>query len=344
MALSERKKQILKAVVDDFVQTAEPVGSKAVVTRLNMSVSSATIRNEMAELERLGYLEQPHTSAGRVPSSLGYRLYVDELMQGYRLTGTEIAQMSKMMSFRVRELDRLIAEAGKMVSEMTCQPAFAVSPASESEQIRRFEVIMVNPSTVVLVLVTTSDMIKNRICHLSFPLSNMEIAAANRALNAHFTNIPLDDMTGERISAAEFESGQDITELLIAAIDFAADVIRAILDREVYLQGSSQILKNPEFHDLDKARMLLDHISDRDVMTRLPAPEKGKKVRIVIGKETGDEALEDASIVLTSYETGGGATGLLGVVGPTRMDYARIAAHLTRFSKHLSDYLKENGG
>jgi heat-inducible transcriptional repressor len=337
--LSERKKQILKAIVDDYVQTAEPVGSKAVTLRLNTNISSATVRNEMAELERLGYLEKPHTSAGRIPSNLGYRLYVDELMNQYTLTRHEIDDAVQSVSLRMGELDRLITEAGRMVSELTNQPAIAVSPVSEGEAVRRFEVIRVDESTVVLVLVTTSDLIKNRICRLNFPLSDLEVAAANRALNAHFTNIPIEELTDARITQAEHESGMEITEVLVAAIDFASEVLRLVLRRDVYLSGASRILKYPEFHEPDKAMALLECIADRDTISLLPLPDERHPVRIRIGTENRIAPLRDASIVMASYKTGKGATGLLGVVGPTRMDYAKVSARLKRFADELSDLL-----
>lgn len=339
MELSERKKQILKAIVDDYVQTAEPVGSKAVALRLSANVSSATVRNEMAELEKLGYIEKPHTSAGRIPSQLGYRLYVDELMNKYTLNRHEIENAMQSMSQRFTELDRLITEAGRMVSELTNQPAIAVSPVSEHEAVRRFEVIRVDDSTIVLVLVTTSDLIKNRICRLSFPLSDLEVAAANRALNAHFTNIPIEELTDERISRAESESGAEITEVLIAAVDFASEVLRLVLNRDVYLSGASRILSFPEFREPEKAMALIECISDRETISMLPQPDDKHPVRIHIGRENRLDPLHDASVIMTTYKTPKGATGMLGVVGPTRLDYAKVSARLKRFADEFSDLL-----
>ena len=342
MELSDRKKQILKAVVDDYIATAEPVGSKAVVERMHSHISSATVRNEMADLEELGYLEKPHTSAGRIPSHIGYRLYVDELMNGYKLNQLDLTEVHNALSFRMQELDRLISEAGRMVSELTRHPAIAFSPILEKEAVRRFEVILVDRQTVVLVLVTTADQIKNKICRLNIPLSDFEVAAANRALNTYFTNIPLDRMTDERINAAEYNAGADITEVMIAAIDFAEAVLDRVRTRDAYLEGASQILKYPEYRDTEKARLLLDYLSDRRTLVKLPVPEQGKPLRITIGNENGVEPLEDASIILASYQTGCGASGVIGVVGPTRMDYARVCARLSKFAEGLSRYLCES--
>ncbi len=344
MALSERKKQILKAVIDDYVETAEPVGSKAVVARMNTSVSSATVRNEMADLEDMGYLEQPHTSAGRVPSDLGYRMYVDELMDSYSLSGTELAQIQTALKFRMDTLDKIIGEAGKMVSEITNHTAIAVTPVFEREAVKRFELIPVDKNTVVLVLVTTSDQIKNKICHLNFPLSDFEIAAATKALNTHFTNIPFDSLTSDIIRTAEYGVGAEITEVLIAAIEFASNVIFDIMNRDAYLEGASQILKYPEYHNVEKARQLLDYLSDHHMLTRLPPPGINDTVKIIIGGENENKALGDASIVMTSYDAGIGK-GIIGVVGPTRMDYAKVSARLTKFAEGLSQYLdKRNKG
>lgn len=341
MKLSDRKKLILKAVVDNYIETAEPVGSKAVVQKMSIPVSSATVRNEMSELENLGFLEQPHTSAGRIPSHAAYRLYVDELMSRYQMTARDMDEVRQALGFRMRELDTLISEAGRMVSELTHHAAIALTPAAEVESVRRFEVIGVDRSTVVLVLVTSSDQIKNRICRLNIPLSELEIAAANRALNKFFTNIPLRDMTGERVNRAEYETGAEITELLVAAIDFATDVLNRILNRDLYLSGATQLLQYPEFRDVDRARSLLDCLSDRDMLARLPMPEPGETVRISIGSENNLEPLSDASVVVTSYEASHGARGLIGVVGPTRMDYARVCARLEKFSEGLSRILND---
>ncbi len=344
MALSERKKLILKAVIDDYVERAEPVGSKAVVARMNMPVSSATVRNEMADLEDMGYLEQPHTSAGRVPSHLGYRMYVDELMDSYSLTGEDLTQIQTALKFRMNELDKIIGEAGKMVSEITHHTAIALTPVFEKESVKRFELIPVDKNTVVLVLVTTSDQIKNKICRLNFPLSDFEIAAATNALNTHFTNIPFDKLTKDMIRSAEFGVGEEITEVLIAAIEFASNVIFDIMNRDAYLEGASQILKYPEYHNVEKARQLLDYLSDHHMLVRLAPPGIDNDVKIIIGEENEDAALENASIVMTSYDAGVGK-GIIGVVGPTRMDYAKVSARLTKFAEGLSQYLeKRNNG
>ncbi|MCI6908991.1 MAG: heat-inducible transcriptional repressor HrcA [Clostridiaceae bacterium] len=344
MKLSDRKKQILKAVVDDYIQTAEPVGSKAIAVRLTTPVSSATVRNEMSELENLGYLEQPHTSAGRVPSHAAYRLYVDELMSRYQMTAQDMTEVRHALGLRMRELDRLISEAGRMVSELTHHTAIALTPAAETESVRRFEVIAVEKTTVVLVLVTSSDQIKNRICRLNVPLSDFEVAAANRALNNYFTNIPLGDMNGERITRAEVETGAEISELLVAAIDFAADVLNRILNRDLYLAGAAQLLQYPEYRDVDRARALLECLSDRETLQKLPAPQPGETMRISIGSENGVEPLADASVVVSAYEAPHGAKGLIGIVGPTRMDYAKVCARLEKFAEGLSRMLTEQEG
>ena len=341
MKLSERKKQILKAVVDDYIQTAEPIGSKAIASRLSTPVSSATVRNEMSELENLGYLEQPHTSAGRIPSHAAYRLYVDELMSRYQLTAQDMNEVRAALCLRMRELDRLISEAGRMVSELTHHTAIALTPAGSTESVRRFEVISVEKNTVVLVLVTSSDQIKNRICRLNMPLSELEVAAANRALNSFFTNIPIKEMNEQRISQAEFSTGAEISEILVAAIDFAADVLNRILNREMYLAGAAQLLQYPEYRDVDRARALLECLSDRDALAKLPMPQPGESMRISIGSETGMEPLADASVVVSAYEAPHGATGLIGVVGPARMDYAKVCARLEKFSEGLSKMLTE---
>ena len=192
MELSERKKQILRAVVENYIQTAEPVGSKAIVVSAGLKVSSATIRNEMAELETLGYLEQPHTSAGRIPSPKGYRLYVNELMEEHRLTMQEAQKINEALNLKIREMDQVMTEAGKIISQLTKYPTFSLTKGTRKATIARYDLLMVEESAFIAVLMTDGQMVKNKLFRLPTPLSETQLQLLGTLLNTSFTALTLE--------------------------------------------------------------------------------------------------------------------------------------------------------
>ena len=201
MELSERKKQILRAVVENYIQTAEPVGSKAIVASAGLKVSSATIRNEMAELENLGYLEQPHTSAGRIPSPKGYRLYVNELMEEHRLTMQEAEKINEALNLKIREMDQVMSEAGKIISQLTKYPTFALTKGNSKVVIRRYDLLMVEENSFIAVLMTDGQQVKNKLFHLQKPLSDTQLQLLGTLLNTSFTGLTLEEL-GPELDAA----------------------------------------------------------------------------------------------------------------------------------------------
>ena len=203
MDLTERKKKILRAVVEHYISTAEPVGSKAL-----QELSSATIRNELADLTDSGYLEQPHTSAGRIPSPKGYRLYVNELMEEQRLSLEETRQINDALHLKMQELNQVIDQAGKMVSQLTNYPAFALTGASRSATVRRFDLIMVDPSSFILVVMTDSNVVKNKLIRLPGDVSQPQLQLLNTLLNASFTGKTLQELTPELTRVAEHAAGE----------------------------------------------------------------------------------------------------------------------------------------
>lgn len=197
MELSERKKQILRAVVENYIQTAEPVGSKAIVVSAGLKVSSATIRNEMAELETLGYLEQPHTSAGRIPSPKGYRLYVNELMEEHRLTMQEAQKINEALNLKIREMDQVMTEAGKIISQLTKYPTFSLTKGTRKATIARYDLLMVEESAFIAVLMTDGQMVKNKLFRLPTPLSETQLQLLGTLLNTSFTGLTLEELGPE---------------------------------------------------------------------------------------------------------------------------------------------------
>lgn len=334
MELSERKKKILRAIVDSYIRTAEPVGSKAIAAMPGMKFSSATVRNEMAELTSLGLLEQPHTSAGRIPSPAGYRLYIDELMQDYRLSVDETKSLNQTMQTRLQEFDAALAQVGKLVSKLTNLPAYAMTSRTGAVTVKHFEILMAGPHSFILVLMLTGDVIKNKHIKLPLDLSEQDLKLLTAVLNASLTELPPEDITPELLSRITRSAGAAGT-LVPIIVDHTVGVLREQLERGIYLTGQTRLLSQPEYRDVDKAQALLNGL-DEKMLSNLPATiEPDSPVQIMVGPENVSQELKDTSVVMTRFDIGDGMQGLIGVVGPTRMDYAQITARLSYFAEGL---------
>ena len=310
MELSERKKQILKAIIGDYIRTAEPVGSKALTEGHELPFSSATIRNEMSELEDMGYLEKPHTSAGRIPSPQGYRLYVDELMERPADNAEDGNALQNSVLTKVRELDHLIQEAGKLLTSLTNYASVAITPAMTQIAIRQFEIIAVDKMNFVIVVVTDSGTVKNKMVRI----------------------------TAERFDIVRRAAG--LTALLAPVAEYIAELIAELSDQKVYLDGASKLLRFPEYRDTKKAQTLLDYMED-DRKHLLPATRKIDGIQFFIGPENGENPLSETSAIYAKYDIGKIGQGAIGIVGPTRMDYAKLSAQLSRFAKGLNKLIAE---
>ena len=338
MELSERKKQILRAVVENYIQTAEPVGSKAIVVSAGLKVSSATIRNEMAELETLGYLEQPHTSAGRIPSPKGYRLYVNELMEEHRLTMQEAQKINEALNLKIREMDQVMTEAGKIISQLTKYPTFSLTKGTRKATIARYDLLMVEESAFIAVLMTDGQMVKNKLFRLPTPLSETQLQLLGTLLNTSFTGLTLEEL-GPELARVASHAGGEAYGLISLVVSFAMEVLDDLEHSSIHTAGASQLLNHPEYQDVDKAHKLLTYLSDDPNLAHLTAPMmnegKDEGPKVFIGPENVAEELKDTSVVLASYDIGDGMKGVIGVVGPTRMDYAKVTAKLSYLADNL---------
>lgn len=335
MEISERKKKILAAVVDNYIATAEPVGSKAIAPELGFS--SATIRNELAELERMGYLEQPHTSAGRVPTPQGYRLYVNELMHRHKLSLEETEAINLSLNQKMQQLDRLIADVGQLASNMTSYPALAMTAHSRSV-ISRFDLIYVDANTFIIVCMLSNNSVKNKLIRLPFSVEQSMVQKLSALFNAHFTGITDDEVTPVLISSVE-RAACDTMGLTAIIAGFAIEILSEAGAAETFVTGTSNLLQQPEYRDPDKAHKLLSYLNDREHLLSLPLPQGAGDVKVLIGPENVAEELKDSSVILASYDAGDGTQGLIGVVGPTRMDYAKVAARLGYIASGISRLL-----
>ena len=316
MELSERKKQILRAVVDNYIQTAEPVGSKAIVASAGLKVSSATIRNEMAELENLGYLEQPHTSAGRIPSPKGYRLYVNELMEEHRLTIQEAQKINEALNLKIREMDQVMTEAGKIISQLTKYPTFALTKGTKKATIARYDLLMVEETSFIAVLMTDGQLVKNKLFRLPSPLSDTQLQLLGTLLNTSFTGLTLEELTPELARVAS-HAGGEAYGLISLVVSFAIEVLEELENNIVHTAGIPTLLSHPEYQSLERAEPLMNFLSEMQEGVNLPVVQ-GEHVKILIGPENVADELKDSSVIMASYDIGGGMQGIIGVVGPTK--------------------------
>ena len=339
LELTERKKKILRAIVESFVQNAEPVGSKAVAQSAGLDVSSATIRNEMAELTTMGYLEQPHTSAGRIPSAKGYRLYVNELMDDYKLSLQETERINSALNMKMQALDRVIDEAGRVVAKLTQYPAFALTAAPEKVTIQRYDLLLVEDTAFIAVVMTDTNVVRNKLFRLDRELSESQLQMLGTLLNTGFTGLSPDELK-TKLSQTARHAAPEAYSLIEMAVAFAIEVLEELAQRSIHTAGLANLLEHPEYQSLEKAQPLMNLLSEAD-FGPLPARiDSGMGTDIVIGPENVNEALKDSSVVMASYDLGDGMKGLIGVVGPTRMDYAKISARLAYVAQELSGLFK----
>ena len=331
MELSERKKQILKAVVEHYIDSADPVGSKTVAQELG--VSSATIRNEFAELCDLGILEQPHTSAGRVPSPAGYRLYVNELMERRSVTAQEAAGIDETLRGKLEGMGGAMMNAGQLVSSIVNYPAYSVTAGNAALTVERFELVPVDETSFITVVMTGDQSVKSQLQRSALAFDASHLTDLKHLLNTHFTGKSRAEMSAHLMSVSE-QLSPELFLVLSKTVEYAALILDEAARRDVETTGASRILKLPEYRDVDRAHELMTFLVEGK--ENLPVPEDGAPLQILIGPENVNEALRDTSVVVASYDIGGGMRGLVGVVGPTRMDYATVTARLSYFAESLT--------
>ena len=331
MELTERKKKVLRSVVDLYIQTAEPVGSKAITELPDMNYSSATIRNEMADLTAMGYLEQPHTSAGRIPAAAGYRLYVDELMSDYRLTIDETQSIEEKM----QRVDKMLEKVAKLVSQATDLPAISVTSRYSGATVNRFELILAGQGSVILVVMLSDEQVVNKLIKLPVQVEQSDLQVLSAVLNATMTGLSPEDFTPallERVMNAAGNAGA----LVPVVMEFTTETLRHHDSTNMAVAGQMRLLGHPEYRDVDKAQKVMSSL-DEDVLSNLPAIMQNQNgTKVLVGPENVAQELKDTSVVMTKFDIGDGMQGMIGVVGPTRMDYAKVTARLSYFAESLS--------
>lgn len=335
MELSERKKKVLRSVVDLYIRTAEPVGSKAITELPDMNFSSATIRNEMAELTTLGYLEQPHTSAGRIPSPAGYRLYVDELMMDYRLSVDETKSINTAIEEKMQQVDKLVEKVAKLVSQATNLPAISAASRHGSATVLNYNLLRAGRGSFILVMMLPGDQVVNKLIKLPLEIPESDLSLLAALLNATMTEIPYEEFTAELMERVMRSAGS-AAALVPVIVDFVTETLKRHGSTNMAVTGQARLLGLPEYRDVDKAQRVLSSI-DEETLSGLPAVMQGTNgTRVIVGPENVADELKDTSVVMTKFDIGEGMQGMIGVVGPTRMDYAKVTARLSYFAESLS--------
>jgi len=334
--LSERKMRILKTLIDDYIQTAQPVGSRTISKKHELGLSSATIRNEMADLEEMGYITQPHTSAGRVPSDKGYRFYVDHLMQVETLARDEIKKIRSAIELRLSEIDALINRASDIISSITGYTSFALSPVLKKTILRNVQVVQIDEKKALVIIVTGGGVVKNSIVRL-----NTECTSDNMAKLSGFFEEKLSGKIIEYIKIPATDIISRETKVDSGIIECVVEGLNACLKEteqtELMLHGTTNLLNHPEFSDLLKVREVLELFSDKDVIKELMSSAMKKSgLQVQIGKENQLGLMQDCSLVTTAYGVGDTDVGAFGIFGPTRMSYAKVISAMKYIQKLIN--------
>ncbi len=343
MNLDDRKKSILRAIVEGYIKNAEPVGSRSIAKNTDLNLSAATIRNEMGDLEEMGFLVQPHTSAGRVPSSQGFRFYVDSLMDRYRMTTSEIRQLRTAMLHKIRELDKIVTDFSAVFSNLTSLPTFGVLPTFEQGAIKGIKLVSVDDKTLMVIVSDSSGLIKNKLLRLREPISDELLSQLTQVLSQNLVGYTRSEINLNHIIEIANALGKN-HEILTSVLELVHEAISEIDQREIYMEGSTNILRFPEYNDITKIKEIFEFLDNKEslgnLIGNLPDLKEGE-VRVLIGEENKIPQLKNNSVVLSTYKAGPDLTGIVGVVGPMRMDYSRVVSGVSFFSDQLGKLLSD---
>ena len=338
MELSLRKQKILAAVVEIYIAGGEPVGSKSVCDALDFNVSSATVRNELSELNELGLLEQPHTSAGRVPTQRGYRLYIDTLMRRQPISGEEKRVLDSMILPSAYDPEKLLDGVAKVLASMTKFAAVSTTPSSEGADIRAVQLVQTSRRTAMVILMTSAGTMKSRVFHCDFDLSPEILRIFFRMLNEKLVGLPVASVTPGYIQSLAASLG-DMAMMMSSALMAVADVAQDSMHSDICLDGQVNLLFYPEIGQTGVKR-ILDFLARPMELSRLLAQQEGN-IRVLIGQESKRPELSDSSVVVSKYAVGGHDAGAIAIIGPMRMNYSRVISNIEYLSGSVGRMLTE---
>ena len=340
MQLDERKFLILQAIIDDYIMTAMPVGSRTISRKAGVGYSPATIRNEMSDLEELGYLAQPHTSAGRVPSNKAYRLYVDHLMKTVKLSPDERERMHEHLVDKSKRVEGVIRSAASVLSDATKYTSVIVAPKLGTLRIKHVQLVPVAEKSALMIIVTSAGIVKDAVIRVPEGLDADDLYSISRMLTQKLADKPLEAV--RQAFAEMLRNAEQGRRLLGEALQVIEQKLETDDDQaDVIIGGSSNLLDYPEYSDVNKARNFLAVLESKDTIRRVLNRDGGMEITIRIGPENQVPELNDCSIVTASYRVGDHSNGTLGIIGPTRMNYNRVISVLEFMGRALSDVLSE---
>lgn len=334
--LSERKKIILKAIIDAHIENGEPVGSKYLTYNQQIALSSATIRNEMAELEEMGYLEQPYTSAGRIPSEQGYRFYVNSLMQNYHLTANELREMNMLFANKMDQLDKILDSSSKLMSMLTNYASLAVKPKTNQITVVRFKTILLDGLNFLLILITNVNVVKTRYIRVAFLLEEEKLQHFENVLNMYLTNITMDMVTLPLMVEME-NRVPEYRELVSPVIKAIYEVLNELDDGDLKFDGVNKLLQYPEFSDVDRMRELFGILENKEEILDIISNSAHDIINIYIGSENVVDIMQKSTLIFKTIKSGERIVGAIGVLGPCRMDYSKVVTTVEYLANNISD-------
>lgn len=335
MELSDRKKKILQIVVDDYIETATPVSSRSITEKYLTTISSATVRSELAALVELGYLYQPHTSAGRVPSKAAYKLYVSELMVKEQLTNDDLDYIEKLFIEKTNDVEAIVKNTAKVISELTEYTSLAITSHDMGEVIRNIKLFRFKSDGALLVIVTDNKLLKDNVISIPDDLPDDSLENANNLLGQFFVGKTFKEVCDSSLVIDDAFKGYKA--VFLAVIDALKSYVSA--REEVVMEGEDKILAHPEYADVDRIRQFMSVVTKKDKVFNLLSGNKGVKVNVKIGADGYEEIPEDCSLVTATYTANGTEIGTYGVIGPTRMDYKKVVAVLENVGQFLETIL-----
>lgn len=340
--LGERKEKILNAIIQNYLETGEPVGSRTISKMSDLNLSSATIRNEMSDLEELGYIVQPHTSSGRIPSDKGYRFYVDHLME---VKDREVTEMKDLMIEKTEKMEQLLKQVVKVLANNTQYATMISAPSVQRNRLKFVQLSAVDEHQILSVVVMEGNIVKNKIIPVEEPLSNETMLKLNMLLNTNLNGLTVDEINLGLITKLKEQAGIH-EEIIAQVLNTVAETIHEDDDLEIYTSGATNIFKYPELADSAKASRLISAFEEKqqlvDLVESISQDENETGIQVYIGNESPVQTMKDCSVVTTSYDLGDGMKGTIGIIGPKRMDYDRVVTTLKTLTTQLDLIFNNN--
>ncbi|HOO78963.1 MAG TPA: heat-inducible transcriptional repressor HrcA [Lachnospiraceae bacterium] len=337
MQLDDRKMKILRAVIRNYLETGEPVGSRTISKYTDLNLSSATIRNEMADLEELGFIVQPHTSAGRIPTDKAYRLYVDDMMEEKE---REIAELKGMLLETEGKMDHMLKNVAKVLATNTNYATMVSAPQTKRNKLKFIQLSRIDENQILVVVVVEGNVIKNNMIHIMNPLDEETMLKLNILLNTHLNGLSLEEISLGRIAAMKQQAGIH-SDIVSEVIDAVANAIQEDEDLEIYTSGANNILKYPELADQQMVGELINTFEEKQVLAMLASDSidkaDGTGIQVYIGEESPIKSMKDCSVVTATYEIGEGMKGSIAIIGPKRMDYDKVVGTLKTMMMELDN-------